>query len=49
MDQPVGEELQLVIVDEKIVSGIPFAGYEDFWSWVARVDKLNYALETCQS
>ena len=38
MDRPVGEELEAV----------PFDGFEDFWSWVDRVDKLNLALETCQ-
>ncbi len=38
MDKPVGEEIQ----------SIPFEGYEDLWSWIARVDKLNHALEICQ-
>ncbi len=38
MDKPVGEELQ----------NIPYEGFEDTWSWIARVNKLNLALETCQ-
>ena len=37
-DSKVAEELE----------NIPFEGYEDFWSWVSRIERLNEALEACR-
>ena len=35
--KPVYEELK----------SIPYEGYEDFWEWVGRVNKLREELELC--
>ena len=37
-DAAVGAELE----------GVEFAAHEHFWTWMARVEKLNQQLETCQ-
>lgn len=37
MDDKVAEELE----------NIPFAGYEDLWSWLSRIERLNETLEAC--
>ena len=37
MDNKVADEL----------TNIPFVGYEDLWSWLARIERLNEALEAC--
>lgn len=37
--QKVAEELQ----------NVPYQGYENFWHWVARLDKLRQELELCKS
>lgn len=34
----VGDELK----------GVPYAGYEDFWEWLGRIDKLRQELELCR-
>ena len=36
--KPVAEELK----------NVPYEGYEDFWEWVARVNKLREELELCR-
>lgn len=30
------------------LENIPYAGYEDFWEWLGRVDKLRQELELCR-
>jgi len=37
-DVKVAEELE----------NVPFEGFEDFWGWVDKVEKLNESLETCR-
>ena len=27
---------------------IPYGGYEDFWEWIGRINKLREELELCQ-
>lgn len=27
---------------------VPYDGYEDFWEWIARINKLREELELCQ-
>lgn len=37
--------------DERVweeLDNVPITGYEDFWEWMARVEKLNGELEVCQ-
>jgi len=36
--EKVGQEL----------SNIPYQGYENFWQWIGRIDKLRQELELCQ-
>jgi hypothetical protein len=36
--KPVYEELK----------NIPYQGYEDFWEWMGRINKLKGELEICQ-
>ena len=38
-DEKVAEELQF----------LPYDGWEDFWTWMAKVEKLNEQLTTCRS
>lgn len=34
-------------VYEELVS-IPYEGYENFWEWIGRIDKLRQELELCK-
>lgn len=36
--KPVAEELK----------NVPYEGYEDFWEWIARINKLREELELCR-
>lgn len=38
MDAPVAEELEAV----------PYDGFEDFYSWLSRIERLNEALRACR-
>ncbi len=37
--------------DERVyeeLDAVPLPGYEDFWKWMADVEKLNEQLEVCR-
>lgn len=32
---------------EKELKNLPYQGYENFWEWLARINKLRQELENC--